>query len=214
MTEASQLTSFTAEAADFLTGLAADNSKSFFEAHRDQYARAIRQPLEDLLGAAEPVYGPGKVMRPNRDVRFSANKEPYRTEASMWAGTVGGVYLNLNRERLEVGGGLYDPSRDQLERARTAIAERPDIAAELESIIRALEGDGFTLAGPSLKTAPRGTDPSHPAIQLLRLKHYAALRGLPIDTPPTDVLSSWRAMEPLIAWVDTHVGPALTTRGH
>jgi len=214
MTDAPALASFTSEAAAFFTGLDADNSKAFFEAHRDQYARAIRQPLEDLLGAAEPVYGPGKVMRPNRDVRFSANKDPYRTEASMWAGTVGGVYLNLNPERLEVGGGLYDPSRDQLERARGAIAERPGVAAELESIIQALEGDGFTLAGPSLKTAPRGMDPSHPAIHLLRLKHYAALRGMPIDTPPSDVLRTWRAMEPLIAWVDTHVGPALTTRGH
>ncbi len=214
MTDARPLARFTAEAAAFLSGLAADNSKAYFEAHRDQYARAIRQPLENLLGVAEPVYGKGKVMRPNRDVRFSANKDPYRTDASMWAGTVGGVYLHLNTERLEVGGGLYDPSRDQLERARTAISEHPDLAADLDSIIRALESDGFELAGPALKTAPRGMDPSHPAIHLLRLKHYAALRGMPLDTPPSDVLNTWRAVEPLIAWVDTHVGPALTTRGH
>lgn len=214
MSDSPLLTSFTPEAASFLTGLAADNSKSYFEAHRDQYERAIRQPFEDLLGAAVPLYGPGKVMRPNRDVRFSANKDPYRIDASMWAGTVGGVYVNLSAERLEVGGGLYDPSRDQLARARTAVAEHPEVAAQLQSIVQALETDGFEIAGPSLKTAPRGMDPSHPSINILRLQHYAALRRLPIDAPASDVLDTWRAMEPLIQWVDTHVGPSLTKRGH
>jgi len=214
MTDIHPAGGFTAEAAAFLTGLAANNTKNYFDEHKDAYTRAVRQPLEELVATAEQLYGPGKVMRPNRDVRFSANKDPYRTDASMWAGTVGGVYANLNPARLEVGGGLYDPSRDQLERARMAISERPDVASELNSIAQDLEAAGFELAGSPLKTAPRGMDPSHPSIHLLRLQHYAALRSLPIDAPSSEVLDTWRAIEPLIAWVDTHVGPALTKRGH
>lgn len=205
---------FTPEVAAYFNGLAADNSKAYVEANREQYTRVVRQPLEDLLGVAQSIYGPGKIMRPNRDVRFSANKDPYRTDASMWSGNVGGVYLNLNAERLEVGGGLYDPSRDQLERARTAIAERPDTASELERILSKLESSGFELAGPSLKTAPRGMDPNHPAIRLLRLKHYAALRQLPVDAGSTEIYGAWAAMTPLVAWVETHVGPPTIRRGH
>lgn len=210
MTDAPPLTRFTAEAADFLTGLAADNSKAYFDEHRDQYTRAIRQPLENLLGAAEPLYGPGRVLRPNRDVRFSAHKEPYRTEASMSAGAVGGVYASVNAQELRVGGGLYNPSRDQLDRARTAIADHPKAAADLESIIEVLTRGGFEMMGPSLKRAPRGRDPAHPAILLLRLQHYAALRSLPVGAPPGDVLDGWRQMEPLNAWLDAHVGPSRT----
>lgn len=203
---------FSLDAAAYLTALAADNSKAFFDAHRDDYIQLIRQPLEALLAAAEPAFGPGKVMRPNRDVRFSANKDPYRTDASMMAGAIGGVYANLNAERLEVGGGLYDPSRDQLERARTAIAERPDLAAALQSIIDDLVAAGFELAGPSLKTAPRGVDPQHPALPLLRLQHYAAVRRLPIDAPTDEILRTWTQVRPLIGWIDEHVGPALARR--
>ncbi len=203
---------FSLDAAAYLTALAADNSKAFFEAHRDDYTRLIRQPLETLLGAAESEFGPGKVMRPNRDVRFSANKDPYRTDASMMAGAVGGVYVNLSAERLEVGGGLYDPSRDQLERARTAIAERPDLAARLQTIIDELTETGFALAGPSLKTAPRGVDPQHPALPLLRLQHYAAVRRFAVDAPVDAIVDTWRQVRPLIDWIDEHVGPALARR--
>lgn len=103
-------TGFGADASDFLSGLAEDNTKTFFEAHRDEYIASIRQPLEDLLGEVQDTYGPGRVMRPNRDVRFSADKSPYKTTASMWAGDVGGVYLSLSATGLEVGEGFTIPA--------------------------------------------------------------------------------------------------------
>lgn len=204
-------TGFSTDAAAFLTGLAADNSKAFFDSHREDYRRLIRQPMEDLLGEVEATYGPGKVMRPNRDVRFSNNKEPYRTDASMWSGGVGGVYLRLSSGGLEIGGGLYDPTRDQLERARTGIAERPLVAAELERIIEGLTASRYEMAGPSLKTAPRGFDRDHPAIELLRLKHYAALRHSPVDASRAEILDGWKRAEPLIGWVEANVGAAVST---
>ncbi|ARC56385.1 hypothetical protein AS850_04755 [Frondihabitans sp. 762G35] len=201
-------TGFGTGASGFLAALAKDNSKRFFDAHRQEYEEAVRQPLEDLLGEAEPAYGPGRVMRPNRDVRFSADKSPYKTSASLWAGSVGGVYLSLSAQHLEVGGGLYEPSRDQLARGRAALDAVPTAASRLSEIVDALVSAGFEMAGPSLKTAPRGYDREHPQIELLRLKHYAALRTLPVDASPDEIRHAWTAVEPLIDWVGEHVGAA------
>jgi uncharacterized protein (TIGR02453 family) len=198
---------FEPQAIDFLARLKADNTKAFFDAHRDTYVSAIRQPMEDLLAAAAEKYGSGRVMRPNRDVRFSKNKEPYRTNASMWAGRVGGVYLSLTLTGLEVGGGLYEPTRDQLLRARSAIDSRPSAAGELAAIIADLTSRGFSVAGPSLATAPRGYDKDHPHIALLRLKHYAAVVSLPTTAA---VFEAWAQVEPLIEWSEKYVGAALS----
>ena len=200
---------FSPEAAEFFSGIAEDNSKSYFDEHRAVYTRAIRQPMEDLLAEAEETYGSGRIMRPNRDVRFSANKAPYRTDAALWAGAVGGVYLNVSANGLEAGGGLYAPSRDQLDRARTAIDSRPLVASHLSGILATLGSAGFTIAGPSLTTAPKGYARDHPAIDLLRLKHFAALHTLPGDASADDIRETWALVEPLIEWCDTVVGPAL-----
>ncbi|GGK93646.1 TIGR02453 family protein [Salinibacterium xinjiangense] len=195
----------------FFARLKRDNTKAFFDAHRDEYESSIRQPMEDLLGAAEEKYGSGRVTRPNRDVRFSPNKEPYRTNASMWAGAVGGVYMSLTLEGLEVGGGLYEPSRDQLKRARIAIdSRRLRGATALHDIVTKLTGDGFEIAGPSLKTAPRGYGREHPQIELLRLKHFAAIEKLPLSTSAARIFQSWTQVEPLIKWCGKYVGPAVS----
>lgn len=201
-------TGFGRDASGFLDALGRDNSRAFFEAHRATYDSAVRQPLEDLLGEAEAIYGPGRVMRPNRDVRFSPDKSPYKTSASMWAGSVGGVYLSLTSRHLRVGGGIYEPSRDQLARARTAIDSVPTAAARLSEIVDSLVGAGFEMAGPSLTTAPRGYDRHHPRIELLRLKHFAALTTLPVDAAPADIRRAWKEVEPLIEWGDTFVKAA------
>jgi uncharacterized protein (TIGR02453 family) len=201
-------TGFTREASDFFAQLAQSNNREFFVAHRDVYERVIRQPLEDLLAEAERVYGPGRVMRPNRDVRFAADKTPYRTNGGMWAGDVGGVYLSVSKDGLETGGGLYDPTRDQLDRARIAIDSKPLAASALKTILSTLEDDGFSLAGPSLKTAPRGYERDNPAIDLLRLKHYAALRKLPVDAGADQIREAWEKVGPLNAWANEHIGPA------
>ncbi|MFM9919658.1 DUF2461 domain-containing protein [Lacisediminihabitans sp. H27-G8] len=203
-----EFTGFTAAAGDFFTELAANNNREFFTAHRDVYDRVVRHPLDLLLGEAEGEYGPGRVMRPNRDVRFSADKSPYRIGASMWAGTVGGVYLNLQPGGIDAGGGLYGPSRDQLERGRRAIDAKPTAAAELAGIVRQLETDGFELAGPSLTTSPKGFARDHPHIALLRLRHYAAVTQLPIDASADAIYDVWSRVKPLIEWTDTHVGAA------
>lgn len=200
---------FSPATAAFLTDLAKHNDRGWFTVHRAEYDTHVRDPLQSLLDEVTVDYGPGRVMRPNRDVRFSADKTPYRTTASMWAGTVGGVYLQVDAGGLEAGGGLYEPTRDQLQRAREAIDTRPVAASRLRTIIETLDRAGFSVAGPSLATAPRGFARDHPEIELLRLKHYAALRRLPLSSSTADIRDAWRTVEPLIEWSGDYVGPAL-----
>lgn len=195
-------------AAAFYRALAADNSREYFEAHRDVYERAIRLPLEDLADLAQAAYGPAKVFRPNRDVRFSRDKSPYKLAGAMTAGRVGGVYAQVSADGVSAGGGLYDPSRDQLARARDAIAAERGAAEALREAIDAATTAGLELMGPSLKTAPRGYDPDHPHIELLRMQRYAALRRLPLEATQDDITAVWQTVEPLLAWIERHAGPA------
>ena len=156
------------------------------------------------------------VMRPNRDIRFSADKSPYKTNAAMSAGRSAAVYLSVSGSGIEVGGGLYQPTRDQLAKARAAIADdgmSPRLsfcvpARELAAIVADLTAAGFELAGPPLKTAPRGFDRDHRHIDLLRLTHYAALRSLPRDATDRIIDDAWQQVAPLIAWADAHAGVA------
>ncbi|GAA1057875.1 TIGR02453 family protein [Agromyces luteolus] len=200
---------FPPEAFAFYAGLEADNSRDWWQAHRSEYERFVRMPLERLAAVAGERYGPAKVFRPNRDVRFSADKSPYKLNGAMTAGRVGGVYVSIAVEGLHAGGGLYEPSREQLQRAREAIAADGPAAAALDEVVRSIEQDGLELAGPFLKTAPRGFDRDHPRIRLLRLTHFAGLATLPAEATMADLDRVWRAVEPLLGWVGTHAEPAV-----
>ncbi|MFJ6775160.1 DUF2461 domain-containing protein, partial [Kitasatospora sp. NPDC091257] len=143
-----------AEALDFYEHLEADNSKTFWQAHKARYEDAVRTPMEQLLADLEPEFGPGKVFRPNRDIRFSADKSPYKTHIG--AHLEGGGYIQLSADGLACGNGLYRLAPDQLERYRAAVAE--DLGgAELERVIASVERAGPRVVGrDSLKSAPRG----------------------------------------------------------
>lgn len=200
---------FTRAAPAFFRELEQHNDRQFFTSHRDRYDEVIRVPMEALLAHAEERWGTGRVMRPNRDVRFSADKTPYRLSASMWAGGgTAGVYLQVAQGGLELGGGLYEPSGDQLARGRAVIARGGRAPDALREALDALTGSGFEVAGPSLTTAPKGYPRDHPEIELLRLRHYAALRHLPVTATLREIDDAWSAVAPLGDWVDRHVGPA------
>jgi uncharacterized protein (TIGR02453 family) len=189
---------FDGDLAGFFAGLRQNNNRDWFDAHRDEWERVVRVPIELLLGEAEQQYGPGKVLRQNRDVRFARDKSPYRTSAAMVAGL---MYLRASDEGLELGGGLYSPTREQLGAARTVIDERPQAATALEKILDDLEGKGYTITGPSLRTAPRGFLRDHPRIELLRLQSFAALRQLPLSASRDVIGATWDETEPLIRWI-------------
>src|SRR2546427_9074221 len=115
-----------AEALEFFEGLEADNSKSYWQANKAVYEQIVRAPMEELLAELEPEWGEGRIFRPYRDVRFSADKSPYKTSM---AAVVGDGYIQLTADGLGAGSGMWEMAPDQLERYRQAVSEgRPGMA--------------------------------------------------------------------------------------
>src|SRR6185436_10264821 len=86
------------EALEFYEGLTADNSKTYWTSRLSFYEESVRGPMQELLAALEPEFGPGKIFRPYRDVRFSSDKSPYKTHLGAWLEF--GGYLQLSADGL------------------------------------------------------------------------------------------------------------------
>src|SRR5260370_3323458 len=87
----------------FFLGLQLNNSKAYFESHRKQYENDVKAPMVALLADLEEEFGAARLSRPNRDIRFSADKSPYKT--NIYASTSAGGGLPLPCHRVVVGGG-------------------------------------------------------------------------------------------------------------
>jgi uncharacterized protein (TIGR02453 family) len=197
-----------AEAIEFFEGLEADNSKAYWLSHKDLYERAVRGPMDELLAEM----GGGKVFRPNRDVRFSADKSPYKTNIGAMVGEV--AYVQVSADGLGVGRGMYVMAPDQLERYRRAVAE-DGRGRELAGIVEALRKGEIEVTGhDSLKTAPKGYPKDHPRVELLRYKGLIAWRNwapaawLGTKAAKTRIVEFIDAAAPLDAWLSTNVGPS------
>lgn len=204
---------------DFYEGLEADNSKAYWTDHKPVYDEQVHGPMVQLLAELEDEFGPGKVFRPYRDVRFSRDKTPYKT----WCGGVvedrrgDGFYVQVGAEGLLVASGYWDTRSDQVERYRSAVADDRR-GGELTAILGRLAGQGFTTEGHRLKRPPRGFDAEHPRVELAKHKTLYGARRWPPDevlhTPECldRVRDGWRAVRPLSRWLDEHVGPTSQPR--
>jgi uncharacterized protein (TIGR02453 family) len=210
-----RFTGFGPRALAFYGGLGADNTKAYFDAHRDVYEEDVREPLELLVADLAPEFGGAKVFRPNRDVRFSADKSPYKLQAAavfVPDGAHTARYVALDADGLLVAAGLYDPDRGQLERLRRAVLH-DRFGGELEDEVRRLAGRGLRLGEPALRTAPRGIARDHPRIALLRHRRIAVSERLGagpwLHGPEArdEVVERWRAAGGLCTWLDRHAGP-------
>jgi uncharacterized protein (TIGR02453 family) len=197
-----------ADALGWFRGLEENNNREWFQAHRSTYDNAVRGPLESLLAEVEEEFGDGKVFRPNRDTRFSADKSPYKLQ--IYAVVGGDYYVQLRREGLYAGGGLYAPDRDRLARVRQAIAADAS-GSELEGIVSTMNANGLeVMEGGALKTAPRGYPADHPRIGLLRLPHLAAGAMYSpepwLHTPEAKdrIVDAWRGITPMLRWLKAY----------
>jgi uncharacterized protein (TIGR02453 family) len=200
------------EAIDFYDGLEEDNSRDYWQAHKAVYDRSVRAPMEELLAELGPEFGEGKIFRPNRDVRFSADKSPYKT--SIAATLEGGGYVQLSAAGLGVGSGMYHMAPDQLERFREAVDD-DGTGRALDRLVGTARSKGIeVMAHESLKTAPRGYAKDHPRIELLRLKGLVTWREWPVAAwlstakAKTKVADHLRASQPIARWLDEQVGPS------
>ena len=199
---------------DFYDGLEADNSKAYWADNRPVYDEQVRAPMEALLGALEPEFGKGKIFRPYRDVRFSADKTPYKTHCGA---TAGPFYVQVGADGVMAAGGYYQMAGDQVARFRVAVDEERR-GEDLRRRLAELADAGLTVAGDRLKTRPRGFADDHPRLELLRHRSLYAWSRWPghelLVTPEmVDVVAAtWRALTPLTEWLADHVGPSEQAR--
>ncbi len=207
---------------DFLLGLQANNSKAWFDAHREAYQLARERfeayvdafidefrPIEDFanLRASDCLF------RINRDVRFSPDKSPYKISmaASVALGDKHSIrapyYIHVQPQNESLlAGGVYAPTPEQLAKIRRAIDRD---AAPLRKIVRAkaFAAQFGALDGERLKTAPRGYELDHSAIDLLQLKQFGVVHRLNDQAVLAPDLVShtvevFKALKPLLDWLN------------
>jgi uncharacterized protein (TIGR02453 family) len=200
-----------AEALEFFEGLEADNSKAYWQRNKDVYETLVRAPMEELLGELAPEFGDGRIFRPYRDVRFSRDKSPYKTNI---AAMIGEGYVQLSAQGLGAGCGMWEMAPDQLERYRATVADGAS-GKELTRLVADAKAAGIEIMGHGmLKTAPRGYPRDHRRVELLRYKGITTWREWPAGAwlgtrrARDKVVGFLRLSRPLEGWLRTNVGPS------
>lgn len=218
----------------FLRQLKRHNTKPWFEANRAVYEAELREPFRALVEevdlrlarfAPEIVGEPRRsLFRIHRDVRFSKDKSPYKTNAACWfyhadAGRgVGGeaeggagFYFQIAPGDCFLGGGIWMPPRPSLNRIRESLAED---WKEFGRIVRApafRRRFGRLDEEAMLVRLPRGYAPDHPAAAWLRHQSFTAGRILSEREAlsprlPATLERDFQALTPLVRWLNSALG--------
>ena len=179
---------------EFLADLALNNDREWFQANKARYESAVRGPLirfvedfgERLKGisshmVADPRPVGGSIFRIYRDVRFSKDKSPYKTQAAVHFrhesgkdAHAAGYYLHMGPGDIFAGAGVWRPDSTSLAKIRAAIDGRAEEWRRITSD-RTLLAD-HTIGGESLKRPPKGYDADHPLIEDLKKKDFFTTR--------------------------------------
>jgi uncharacterized protein (TIGR02453 family) len=184
---------FRPEAIQFLADLAANNERTWFQPRKAEYERLLKAPLEALCEAlaerfeakgipllADPARSPFRIYR---DVRFSKDKSPYKTNVGAsfpWAGDgegAGGGYFHLAPGEVFVGGGMWHPEPARLNAFRRLVDTDP---GRVHAVI---DDPAFVrtfgrVSGEALTRVPQGYRGDHPDADLLKLKGVVFMRQL------------------------------------
>lgn len=207
----------------FFRALKRNNRREWFQPRKHMFDQHVKEPMLELVAAlnAELVkFAPEYVTEPKkalfriyRDTRFSADKTPYKTHIaasfSRRGGeqlSTGGFYFSVSHETVEVAGGIYHPMPDTMLTVRNHIAVTHE---EMEKILKNKKTKPFMgdLRGGELTRAPKGFDPEHPAIHLIKKKDWFLDAELDpkLATSPKlfgEVAERFRVMAPLIDYLN------------
>lgn len=210
------------ETLEFLKKLAGSNNRAWFQANK----KAFDAAQDNLTAFAGYLIGEiGKfdnevadldpkscVFRIYRDVRFSKDKSPYKVNLGAYIAPGGrksmqpGYYFHLEPGRSFIAGGKHMPDGGECLKIRTAIAR--NTAEFLKIVDKRGYVDAFgRMSGDSLKSAPKGFDPDHKAIEYLKLKEFMAWTEFKSDKTvtaadfPKQVVKLAKGMYPLIAFL-------------
>jgi uncharacterized protein (TIGR02453 family) len=178
------------EAIQFIEDLKANNATEWMHANKKRYEnfkKDYHSYIASLLNVMKPLDKSLEVLeiknctfRINRDIRFSKNKDPYKTNIGMWMSTnknrknSPGYYIHYEKGASFIAGGVWCPEPNELKQIRKEIEFFHD---DLDKIIAdknfkkefgAIDRDENNL----LKNAPKGFDINHPAIEFLKLKSF------------------------------------------
>ena len=130
------------EALDFYEGLEADNTKTYWTRQKAVYDEQVLRPMMELLDELGPEFGESKIFRPYRDVRFSKDKAPYKTNI---AATIGEGYVSFSAGGLGAGSGMYHLAADQ------RVTNTPGHLDPQEGRVLALALERLALHAPMLR---------------------------------------------------------------
>jgi uncharacterized protein (TIGR02453 family) len=225
---------FPRDGIDFLRELRENNNKAWFEANRERFSESVQEPARALVRALgkrlEAAYPPtayddrksgGSLMRIHRDVRFSRDKSPYKTNMAMMFAPKGGKRMEAPGFGLQITpedagfiAGMFSFPDDLLDRFREALEEgqrRAELESIVTDIIGKLDDDGgygaYRLGEPDLKRLPRGYPADHQAARWLRYKGlvmYAPEMSIDVLCSPGFIESCmvrFDRMAPLWKWL-------------
>lgn len=197
---------FPNEAMQFYFDLRADNSREFWAANKSRYEQYVRQPLTEMMAALTDEFGPAKIYRPYRDLRYSEDKTPYKTHQGAYVGTAPacGWYVEVNADEMTAGGGFYHADPKRLAAYREAV-DNQRRGAELQQIIDDLVAAGWQVLGEQLRRPPRGYPADHERLDLLRHKSLYVIHEIDpnagsISAVAEQVADCWRAARRLVGW--------------
>jgi uncharacterized protein (TIGR02453 family) len=215
----------------FLEDLKANNNREWFLANKkryEAYKADYHKLISDLLEVMKPLDSSLEMLevknctfRINRDIRFSKDKSPYKTHMGIWLASgankhteTSGYYLQIDNENSFVGGGMYCPMPDQLQKIRKEINFFYDDLDQIihEKSFQSTFGNLNKSETTTLKNPPRGYDKEHPAIEYLKLKSFTATQNFDASAAiqesfVTEISKKMIALKPL----NDYINRALTS---
>lgn len=199
---------------EFLTALQKNNNREWFAENKELYEKAKDEAYSFFESIAEELsqldeFSKFKMYRIYRDVRFSTDKSPYKNHFGAifmrrQPHNRGSFYVHLEPENSFIGGGFWNPNKDDLQRIRQGI----EMEDELEMILNEpkLKKEFGGLFGESVKTAPKGFDKEHSRIDLIRYKQFLLKKDFDNKTvfSPSfneQVIDGYNTMQPFFLYL-------------
>ncbi len=208
---------FPPEAIKFLKGLEKNNTRDWFQPRKEIFETKLKGPMlefvelinaELLKFAPEHITEPKKaVYRIYRDTRFSKDKTPYKSHLAaifprrgLGKDAGAGYYFHVSSKGIGIACGAYGPGPEQLLKIRHFIAENHQLLRREVKLMGSIQGSTLT-------RAPKGFDPEHPAVDLIKMKQWYWWVELPLEfaTSPrlkTEIAKRFRAMAPMVEFLN------------
>ncbi|MCO6509751.1 MAG: DUF2461 domain-containing protein [Aridibacter famidurans] len=207
----------------FLAKLKKNNDRDWFNANKneflaakDEFESAVEKLIAGIAGFDPSVIGTAPkdcLFRIYRDVRFTADKSPYKTAFGAYIAPGGrksmnpGYYVHIEPKASFVAGGMHRPDAAELLAVRNVIASDPKALEKIEKQAAFRKYFDKIDSHEKLKTAPKGFEKDHPAIEYLKLKGYTVSHEFKKDSEvkdpkfPVNAVRVFKAMNPLIEFL-------------